>query len=884
MSKLPDAGSGAEETLVMPEVSGNSTARSSSPGLGTHEEGRFLPGVLVGGRYRILNLLGKGGMGEVYRATDLTLGQSVALKFLPASAASNPQLLERFHGEVRVARQVSHPNVCRVYDIGEAEGMPYISMEYVDGDDLGVLLQRIGRLPAEKAMEITRKLCAGLAAAHARGVIHRDLKPQNIMLNKRGEVLIMDFGLAAIADQLSGAEARNGTPAYMSPEQLKGIEVTAKSDIYSLGLIIYELFTGKKPFAASTVAELISAQEATTLTGMTTLAGDVDPAVEKVVRACLNPEASKRPASALSVAAALPGGDPLAAALAAGETPSPEMVAASGKGEGLGLGWALLSLMVVLICTFAVPVLKQQLRAMNHAPLEFTPEVLEQKARDMAKEFGYPALPRDRFLRIIPRRSVVSYMNGLPGPKKWEEWLGMESPLLAFYRESPDWLIAGPQGLVGEENPPPLKPGMVEMNLDAAGRLRSFAAVPYFSPAKEPVRLDAVFRAAELAREGFEEVPATAVPRSIFDELHKYKGKHPKLPETEVLIEIGTYKGQLTHVEVSGAWQKATAAAAAQPQSPLLLVRDYLGISVSVAGLIFAPLLARRNWKLGRADSRGALRIAMARFAFGMLSWAAMVHGVPSWEMADLLVSAIASQLLQGAILWVLYLALEPALRSKWPHAIVTWNRLVAGNWSDSQVAAHVLIGCAAGCSLWTFFAARDLFAISSVGLYSGGPGAMLYGVRSMLGGIFVRLTECLSLGLIGFFFLFGARMLLRRDWLAALAGALFFPLIEASVVYSSDRLAIYAMYFLVYAVMLLIMLRLGVVALMSTMFFLYLIGGSAMGTDLKTWYAPNGLVAIAILWFVAGWSFQRSLGGRELLGGEDVDQQIPDRAGRSRG
>ena len=128
---------------------------------------------------------------------------------------------------MRIARQVSHPNVCRVYDIGEIEGMPFISMEYVDGEDLASLLLRIGRLPADKALETARKLCAGLAAAHDRGIIHRDLKPQNIMMNKRGDVVIMDFGLAAIADQLSGAEVRNGTPAYMAPEQLRGSEVTA---------------------------------------------------------------------------------------------------------------------------------------------------------------------------------------------------------------------------------------------------------------------------------------------------------------------------------------------------------------------------------------------------------------------------------------------------------------------------------------------------------------------------------------------------------------------------------------------------------------------------------------------------------------------------------
>src|ERR1035437_5743206 len=290
---------------------------TSSP----HEdEGRFVPGTLLGGRYRIIGLLGRGGMGEVYRATDLTLGQSVALKFLPEEASRNQRLLERFHGEVRVARLVSHPNVCRVYDIGEVEGMPFISMEYVDGEDLASLLLRIGRLPA-----------------------------------------------------------------YMAPEQLKGAGVTAKSDIYALGLVLYELFTGKQPYAAKSVQQLIDLQDSAHLTSMTSLAAGIDQAVEKVIRRCLDPDPAKRPAGALAVAAALPGGDPLAAALGAGETPSPEMVAAHGTVEGMPRKWALCCLALAIVFLLVQIPIRQRRTAIFHATLDRPPDVLAHLSRAAAE-------------------------------------------------------------------------------------------------------------------------------------------------------------------------------------------------------------------------------------------------------------------------------------------------------------------------------------------------------------------------------------------------------------------------------------------------------------------------------------------------------------------
>src|SRR6267378_2521657 len=294
---------------------------------------RFAPGSIVAGRYRLVALLGRGGMGEVYRADDLILDHPVALKFLPDGVAHDAARLAQFHNELRIARQVSHKNVCRLYDLGEADGRRFITMEYVDGEDLASLLRRIGRLPQDKAIEIARQLCAGLAAAHERGVLHRDLKPANVMLDGEGHVRITDFGLAVAAGDANAVRA--GTPQYMAPEQLAGQPATIKSDLYALGLVLFEVFTGKRAYDAETLHDLMQLHESGTVTTPSSVVRDLDPAVERVILRCLERDPGRRPGSALAVAAALPGANPLADALAAGETPSPELLAAAGEAEAL---------------------------------------------------------------------------------------------------------------------------------------------------------------------------------------------------------------------------------------------------------------------------------------------------------------------------------------------------------------------------------------------------------------------------------------------------------------------------------------------------------------------------------------------------------------------
>ena len=846
------------QTVVMARASSSNSA----------EEGRFVPGTLLGGRYRIIALLGRGGMGEVYRATDLALGQSVALKFLPEEAARDQRLLERFHAEVRIARQVSHPNVCRVYDIGEAEGTPFISMEYVDGEDVASLLTRIGRLPADKALDTARRICAGLAAAHDRGIIHRDLKPHNIMLNKRGEVIIMDFGLAAIASELGAADAHSGTPAYMAPEQLKGAEVTLRSDIYALGLVLYELFTGKRPFDAKNIPQLLDLQEAAELTSMTSIAADVDPTVEKAIRRCLDPDPAKRPASALSVAAALPGGDPLAAALAAGETPSPELVAAAGETEGLPRRYSVPLLLFIVASTVGTLFLREYGDALQRAPLDLPPPALAAKSREIAASLGYPRRPADSHISLSGRAFFIDYLNGLPEPRKFADWLSAEAPIAADYRESLVPLVAHPDGQVTGTNPPLVFQGMVNLRLDGYGRLLEFSAIPYelTDQLPDPIPPQTVFRAAGYDFAAFTETAPQELPTVPADQLHAWKGPHPRLPNTEVTIEIASWRGRITRARVAPPWAKPTP----QPQTRRSLAerfRDIYTTVLSVLVLGFAIVFARRNWKLGRVDRKGALRLAAVYFLLGSIVWIGYVHAVPDSSMVDLFSRAVADWLFSAVLIWLLYLALEPSVRARWPHSIVTWNRIQAGRWLDPQVASHILIGAAVGCCLFGLIVLPDLLSGHHRNAM-GAPGYLHYleGTRQWIGGHAAKMSQALIVGLSFFFALFFLRTLLKRDWLAAIAASLIGIWIEGGLFASSDWQIKVAVNLAVYFALFLVMLRFGLVSTISALFCLYALFAMNLGLDWSTWYAPYCLATLLLLLAIVIAAFWRSLGSRSLF------------------
>src|SRR6185436_6213119 len=222
-------------------------------------------GMLFANRYRIEQILGRGGMGIVYRAIDTQLDETVAIKTLPGDVMQrSPEDLERFKREIRLARKITHRNVLRTYDYGEAEGVYFISMEYVRGYTLAELLEEAPdhRMAVRAAMGLSRQICRGLQAAHEQGIIHRDIKPQNVLIDHKGEVKLMDFGIARMAEAKEGMTQAGlivGTPHYMSPEQVQGSQLDARSDVYSMGVLIYEMVCGRKPFLSSSLTGVLTA-------------------------------------------------------------------------------------------------------------------------------------------------------------------------------------------------------------------------------------------------------------------------------------------------------------------------------------------------------------------------------------------------------------------------------------------------------------------------------------------------------------------------------------------------------------------------------------------------------------------------------------------------
>ncbi len=262
--------------------------------------GQLPPGELLGNRYEIVRLLGQGGMGAVYQAYDRELERQVALKVIRSEMAANPEILRRFKQELILARQITHRNVIRIFDLGQADTIKFITMEYIEGEDLQAVLRKKKKLTPSEAVNIIAQVCRALEAAHAEGVIHRDLKPQNVMMDKTGRAYVMDFGIARsmVASGMTQTGALIGTPDYMSPEQAKGLSLDARSDLFTVGIILYELLTSQTPFQADTTMGKLWKRTNEPARPVTELDKDIPQVLSDIVRKCLEIDPQKRFASA----------------------------------------------------------------------------------------------------------------------------------------------------------------------------------------------------------------------------------------------------------------------------------------------------------------------------------------------------------------------------------------------------------------------------------------------------------------------------------------------------------------------------------------------------------------------------------------------------------
>ena len=817
-------------------------------------EHRFVPGTLVASRFRIVAAAGRGGMGEVYRAEDLRLRQPVALKFLPQTHASDRDRMERLLQEVRLAREVAHPNVCRVYDFIETDGEPFVVMEYVDGESLAALLQRVGRLPQERTVALAHDIVRGLAAVHERGILHRDLKPENVMVDGRGHARLMDFGVASSSGETRREAVLMGTPAYVAPEQFYGGPPSSRTDVYALGVLLYELLTGRLPFGGTTLDELFRRKADEEPPPLSSVVSGIEPALETLVMRCLDRDPAARPASARAVAEALPGGDVLDIAMAAGDTPDREVVAEALDAGGLSraASWRAFAATLGALLAFALLLpatsLLGQLRDVR------PPGTLAERCRSILRSVGWePAGGQEVSGFGTEWSRYISIGQTDSAAQRWRAALRGFSPLLYYLRHT------GAEPPLGER---PADAAWVMV--DHAERLVGLEAVPALRPTwNHPAGGEdwtPLFAYAGLDPSAFRQVPSRLGSDLGHDRRLAWEGPFPGDAGLRIHVALASRDGRIASFRVLHASAVETAAEGAFQQ------RMKLGQQVEAALLVlpFIPAvwLALHHLRHGSVDRRGSLRLALGFFAAGLV--ARLLQGEPLLriEGGSLTAPALGHVITVSCFAWLLYMAAEPYVRRRWPRPLVGWARLLGGRIADPIVGRDVLLGVLTGAGTCVALAVIRLEAVGV--LMPPLPPFMPDGTAITSGaGFLAELLEhamvAVGFGLVALVAVVVLRSVVRGERLA-LVIALLLAIAPHKIYVVHQPLVFVAVHFLIFFPATVLVRRVGLFAFMVFYFtysVLISLVGSASPLD---WTGRQGLACLALLALLAALGLYTSL------------------------
>jgi hypothetical protein len=863
---------GPRAGAAAPAPSLTATSPSTPPEPASHAP--FDPGTRLGPRYRIVAFLGRGGMGEVYRADDLELGQPVALKFLPGRVHASSVELDQLRREVRVAREIAHPNVCRTYDIASVDGHVFLVMEYIGGEDLASVLRRLGRPSRDKAIEIARQLCLGLGAAHERGILHRDLKPANVMIDDRGRVRITDFGLAGLAES-QGTDG-GGTPAYMAPEQLAGGAASLQSDLYSLGLVLYEVFTGKRAFEERGAAH----KKDSSPRSPSTLTPDIDPAVERVVMRCLESDPGSRPKSAYAVLGALPGGDPLAAALAAGETPSPELVANAGVEGSLHPGIAIACVVLAIASLVGLAAADRNRYAAFHrsgAELNVRSGEIVAKAGIAKPRYSYGGFMENTiYFAGVERRdsSALAYGAAHPEPSAgtlyWRRWSPTPLSHPDMHNTSPNFL----EPLPG--------PGSVMALMDPDGRLVHLSTMPTMSDQapSEPAG-GTTSRAADwsdfVSAAGYDAARMTPVVPDVSqlaaaDSVTACVVPGQRASDGPITLHATWLGGRVERFWIDAPWGTSRDLLALASSLKVDEADRWFTLAFfTIIPILAAVLFAIRNLRAGRGDRRGALRFALFTFFIYMTSHALAlsVSGLGLGAAVETLLrqAPIGHALLHGVTVWFLYMALEPYLRRIWPRVMVSWARLISGRLRDPMIGRDILVAFVLlSLNVAVLLTTRAIigrppgterFIGGVIDSLSGGP----------LSGFAVSTASVNQIVMAFFTILLIFRVVFRRNWAAIACAVLFFGGFFFIANASKDGPIVAAIDTgVMIAGFTFVALRFGFLAALISGFLLQNVGNIIWTTDLSAWYSGRMLIPLALFGALMIYGFLISLGGRSIF------------------